>query len=143
MSDFSLRIRTRSYLGLTGVFYLLVGLAFSSDALHLSSDFQPNILWPCAFILSGILTLFAWVDCGFRAGRRALRLAAGIAAAFSTLFLMNLLSGDTRYLLGTVLWAYIACAHLSVSRLPDPFILALFESEVHKLEVRLSKGRNE
>ncbi len=143
MSDLRMRLRTRAYLGLTGIFYLLNGVAYSSSTFLMAAHFQPGPVWPCAFILAGILSLFGWVGAGYKTGRHALYVAASVAAGFSTLFITKIAGGEIVYLAGAAVWAYIASAHITIARLPDPFVLALFESEVKKLEQRLARTSHE
>lgn len=134
MDDLRLRLKARAYLAVTGLFYLLVGVFYSVDNFRLDLAFQPHLMWSRGFILVGILSLFAWFDRSSKPSCRALYLAAGLAAGFAAqFFLLAVTIPDWHYLLGVVLWTYIASAHFSVALLPDPYLVALFENEFDAL----------
>lgn len=143
MNDLKTRLKTRSYIAATGFFYLLVGIFYSVDYLRLDHVFQPSPLWSSAFILSGVISLLAWANKSYQASRKSLYLSGSLAAGFAVAFLQQSLAiPDAHYLLGVLIWAYIAVSHLSVARLPDPYVVALFEQEF-KTIAELSRELNE
>lgn len=130
MHELKARLRTRSYIAATGLFYLLVGVFYGTDRFRLDLAFQPHLIWSCSFVLVGIVSLFAWADKGYKTSCRALHLSGSLAAGFAVAFLQQAIAiPDTRFLLGVLVWGYIAGAHLTVARLPDPYLVELFEEE--------------
>lgn len=130
MNDLKTRLRTRAYIAATGVFYLLVGIFYGTDRFRLDIAFQPHLVWSCSFMLVGVVSLFAWADKSYRMSCRALYLSGSLAAGFAVASLQQAIAvPDTRFLLGVLVWGYIAGAHLTVARLPDPYLVELFEEE--------------
>lgn len=131
-----LRLLSRAYLGLTALFYCFVGVAIASESLRLDGTFEPGLVWACSFIFAGVLTGLAWFTLPYAAAKRALAVCAVVSLGFGVLFASKVAMGDLHFLLGAVVWTYLALSNFTVMKMPDPYILAFMEHETTKLRKR-------
>lgn len=130
-------------MGLTALFYTLVGVAFSFGALRLTENqFDPHVFWSCSFIFAGALAASGWLSGSYKTAQNALIVCSAVSLGFALTFLAKLLTGDPSYFLGSAIWLYMAYSHFVIARLPDPYILNLLDYEVSTLKTQLGTARD-
>lgn len=132
-----LRLLSRGYLGLTALFYLLVGVLLALPLAAYTAVPTQHAFWAGMFILAGLMSFVGWFDKRYWLAKPALLLASSIAGGFSLLFWSKVAGGNPEHVIVASMWSYIAGSHALYSRLPDPYVLALFEHEVAGLQKRI------
>lgn len=132
-----LRLISRLYLGLTAMFYLTVGILLALPLATYTAVPAQHSFWAGVFVVAGLMSFVGWVDRRYWLAKPSLLLASSTAGGFSVLFWAELISGNPEHVIVASMWSYIALSHAVHARLPDPYVLALFEREVEALQQRV------
>lgn len=136
-----LRLTSRIYLGMTALFYVLIGLFLSLNLNTYSEIGGQASFWACAFVFTGVLSIMSWLDPRYRLAKPVLMLAAAVAGGFACLFFARVMEQQSEFLIAAAMWGYIACTHIDYAKRPDPYVLSLFEHEVRDLEKQIRNAR--